>query len=173
MTQDTKSPIEKVQDVARVTGFTFYPDYSGRCMYGELCVGVVTPTPEAVGAVIKAAKRRGLSGHMRDALGLGAVIYWPHIQQKVSPSTAAANRLKDYLRGYGRNQVEKLDQLASLNGWEAAATQVLQARRFALLSAFDDELLNFIERGQVSVQEAALAVAHDLKSKESAGAAHD
>lgn len=96
--------------------------------------------------------------HYPDALGLG---------------TPAADRLNDYLRGYGRNQVHKLAQLANLTGWEAAAAQVLQSRRFSLLSAFDDELLTFIQQGHINVQEAALAVAHDLKSNTSAGGAHD
>lgn len=75
---------------------------------------------------------------------------------------AAQARLKDYLRGYGRGQVFRLDQLANLDGWELEAGRVLRARQRSLLTALDDELLRLIERGQVAVPALALAVAQEL-----------
>lgn len=173
MAHTTKTPIEIVQQVAHLTGATLYPDYSGRGMFGQKCVGLVTPTPEDVVKVSQAAKRRGLSGHLCDDMGLGAIVYWPHIQMEVSANVEATNRLKDYLRGYGRGQVNSLNQLADLSDWGAVATQVLQARQYSLLSALDDELLGFIQSGEVHVQEAALAVARERQSGADGEGGHD
>ena len=173
MAHTTKTPLQIVQDLAHLTGATLYPDYSGRGMFGQKCVGLVTPTPEDVVTVIQAAKRRGLSGHMRDAMGLGAIVYWPHIQMEVSANIEATNRLKDYLRGYGRGQVNTLNQLADLSDWEAVATQVLQARQYSLLAALDDELLVFIQSGEVHVPETALAVAREFQSNADGEGGHD
>ena len=76
-------------------------------------------------------------------------------------------------RGYGRGQVNTLNQLADLSDWEAVATQVLQARQYSLLAALDDELLVFIQSGEVHVPETALAVAREFQSNADGEGGHD
>jgi hypothetical protein len=54
-----------------------YEGYSGRDMYGETCLGIDTNDPNTL---IEEATIRGVRGAVKDQLGKGYIIYWPHIK---------------------------------------------------------------------------------------------
>lgn len=75
-------------------GYEFYPDYSGRCMYGRECVGIVHGDSEStmlmrLGGFVVSAHRDNPDEAMRilrlierashDCMGLDAITYWPDI----------------------------------------------------------------------------------------------
>ena len=51
-------------------------NYSGRCMYGATCFGIVTDDPEGL---IEAAIEAGLKGARTDSMGFDTIVYWPSI----------------------------------------------------------------------------------------------
>jgi hypothetical protein len=69
--------IEILREVAdRVTNGRFYSDYSGRGMYGKTCASIYCDDTDEC---IEEAAAAGIRGARRDSMGLGAVVYWPHI----------------------------------------------------------------------------------------------
>jgi len=55
----------------------FRKDYSGRGMYGETCVGIVTGDPTGC---IEEAEARGVRGAVTDSMGLSIIVYWPKVK---------------------------------------------------------------------------------------------
>lgn len=47
--------------------------YSGRCMFGATCYGIVCDDPEDVIAEV------GVKGARTDSMGLHIIVYWPHV----------------------------------------------------------------------------------------------
>lgn len=69
--------IEALRDIADDTGGDFREDYSGRGMYGEECVGIVTDTPMHV---IEEAAEKGIRGAKQDSMGKRTIVYWPSLK---------------------------------------------------------------------------------------------
>lgn len=73
-------------------GWSLRPDYSGRGMYGENCIGIVHPSGEAAAAVIcliEALAEEGLdetadwirsASSSSDNMGLDVITYWPQLK---------------------------------------------------------------------------------------------
>lgn len=74
---ETKDQIEALQEVADEIGGKFRKSYSGRCMYGRSCVGIVTDDPIAC---IEEAASKGIKGAKMDNMGLSSIVYWPDIE---------------------------------------------------------------------------------------------
>lgn len=51
--------------------------YSGRGMFGDTCIGIVTSSPAEL---IEAAANRGVRGAKTDGMGLETIVYWPSVQ---------------------------------------------------------------------------------------------
>lgn len=88
-----------IEEICDTMGWTYVPDYSGRCMYGRKCVGV---EPEDGGAASTAVDitlelvemlrddpdrydfdfddLSELSSAMSDSMGMGVIVYFPSIQ---------------------------------------------------------------------------------------------
>lgn len=68
--------LEAIKEIAEEVGGTVRTNYSGRCMYGKQCFGVVA---RSAGDIIEAAASRGIKRASQDSMGLGAIVYWQHI----------------------------------------------------------------------------------------------
>ena len=71
--------MDKIEQVIQeVTGSRLYEGgYSGRCMFGKKCYGIVCSDYMAV---IEAAASVGLKGARYDSLGLDFIVYWPALE---------------------------------------------------------------------------------------------
>lgn len=81
-----------LRELAEDSGGRFYPDYSGRFMFGKTCVGIVTSDPQRVE---EEAVMMGIRGARRDDMGLKTIVYWPNIpsgedgaEPKLNPEAA-------------------------------------------------------------------------------------
>jgi hypothetical protein len=92
--QQNKEIADMLQDFCLKEGYDFYPDYSGRCMYGRKCVGIVHEDNVArmlmrlAGHVFDyflhepdeaAVAFHHLEDIRQDNMGLGTITYWPNI----------------------------------------------------------------------------------------------
>ena len=71
------SKLDKVLDLCNEYGIELYEDYSGRGMFGTVCVGVegdLQSVDRATGDLYKI-----LGNYRQDSMGLGKIIYWPSI----------------------------------------------------------------------------------------------
>ena len=64
---------EKIEDAANCGGRDLRKDYSGRCMFGETCWGIVCDDPADVIAEV------GVKGARTDSMGLHTIVYWPSV----------------------------------------------------------------------------------------------
>lgn len=67
------SPAEKIKAAADYPHRKLYPDYSGRCMFGKTCLGIVCDDPADVIADV------GLHGARTDNMGRSWIAYWPDV----------------------------------------------------------------------------------------------
>lgn len=177
-TISNRDALERIKELADSYG-NLYEKYSGRGMFGAHCVGIVTDNPSAV---IGAAMRSGIEGHRRDSMGRDAIVYWPDIQMteaaptpdpvEPTPADLAQEYLTDYLRGYGRDNPERLRAIASRNKWAAHAAAVLDQRQYKLLDALEDNVLLQIEAGNIDVREIAASVANEMDAAKGEGTSH-
>jgi hypothetical protein len=89
---------EHLAVIEQIDGITLYPAYSGRCMYGRTCFGLVTDEP--ITAVIRMTRMLMetcdvdpdetldlldalAEGACQDSMGLQSILYWPHISVEV------------------------------------------------------------------------------------------
>jgi hypothetical protein len=84
-----------VRDFCLSEGYEFYPDYSGRAMYGGKCIGISHKDTTAT-VMLRLARHimdylpqepleinealRRLENSRQDNLGLGTITYWPDIE---------------------------------------------------------------------------------------------
>lgn len=68
---------EILEELAANEGWNLRQNYSGRGMYGETCVGIVTDAPMDC---IEGAVSRGIRGARTDSMGLSTIVYWPKVQ---------------------------------------------------------------------------------------------
>lgn len=67
---------EKIQRAVTAAGSSprsLRKNYSGRCMYGATCWGIVCAFPNDVVAEV------GLSGALIDDMGKQSIVYWPKV----------------------------------------------------------------------------------------------
>ena len=76
MKKPRRSTKEKIEAIAAACGGRSYPGYSGRCMFGAQCWGVVCSQFD-VSEVKRAGTRAGLGAANTDSLGLDIIVYWP------------------------------------------------------------------------------------------------
>lgn len=76
MTREQK--VAAIQEVADNMGGSVRKDYSGRCMFGKTCYGIVVKGYE-MNDCIEQAAAAGIRGARTDSMGLGAIVYWPSI----------------------------------------------------------------------------------------------
>jgi hypothetical protein len=95
-TQYNKETADIVRNFCLDEGYEFYPDYSGRGMYGRKCIGIShkDTTAEVITRLAAyllesvnddaienaAAILRSLKDARQDNLGLGTITYWPNIE---------------------------------------------------------------------------------------------
>ena len=76
---------DRLKELAEEIGGSFVTGYSGRGMFGKNCIGIICDYPlscvEAAGAI-------GITGARTDSMGLGAIVYWPHIQAAAERKSA-------------------------------------------------------------------------------------
>lgn len=77
-------------------------------------------------------------------------------------STAA---LKDFLRGFGRNNQEALQRLSLFDDWQRVAATELERRATQLVESLDDETLRRIAAGDIDFKAVCRDVASELKPK--------
>ena len=68
-----------VKDIAQEFDGRVRSDYSGRCMYGETCFGIVA-SPYDRDAICERSKELGLSYPRIDGMGRDLIYYWPHVK---------------------------------------------------------------------------------------------
>ncbi len=78
-----------------------------------------------------------------------------------------AERLSDYLTGYGQGHPEKLQQLMAFDEWQRLARSELERRRMALVGMLDSELLEAIASGDIYVDRIARDVLKRSAGRES------
>lgn len=82
-TKDQTEEIDAIHDVA--DQFNTRPrSYSGRGMNGKRCWAIASQDHTAT-EVIEAAAQKGLTGARSDSLGLGVIVYWPHLKHPGQP----------------------------------------------------------------------------------------
>ncbi len=74
-----KTSLQKAQEIVEKLGdgYSVYEKYSGRCMFGDTCLGIVGPNSSLI---IYATKRRGFKNHRTDNMGMNYIVYWPYIK---------------------------------------------------------------------------------------------
>lgn len=90
MNATEKTATQSIMDLCDSAGIE-WRDYSGRGMYGDRCLAIVTDNPvdtvlclvqEAIGSLDPeetAEIVEALSNSRTDSMGRSAVIYWPHL----------------------------------------------------------------------------------------------
>ena len=88
----TKTDAAKIQAIAdrhADEGWSFYAAYSGRCMFGRTCPGIVCPPQDARRATA-AVRRAGIRSEVsRDSMGLDTIVYWSFLPS--DPATVSAD----------------------------------------------------------------------------------
>lgn len=77
--------------------------------------------------------------------------------------TRLTQHVGDYLRGYGRNNIQALESLVAYRSWSVLAQRELDHRATRIISSLGDEELRAIARGDLSLQVIAHAIAQELK----------
>jgi hypothetical protein len=77
--------VQKIERIAeRHDGWRFYDGYSGRCMFGDRCPGIVCPSGEA-SQVESVVRKSGIKAKAsRDNLGRSLIVYWSGISSQRS-----------------------------------------------------------------------------------------
>jgi hypothetical protein len=76
---------QKIARVAERNGWHYRGDYSGRCMFGAICPGIVC-APHEVGRARAAVKRAGIKGEASgDSMGRDAIVYWSFVAGEATP----------------------------------------------------------------------------------------
>ena len=70
--------VESIERLAEEVGGTVTYDYSGRCMFGKKCVGIITGY---IDELIEKAQDEGMDDYSTDNMGLDHIVYWPNITQ--------------------------------------------------------------------------------------------
>ena len=73
--------LQALQAIARIVDGDMHQNYSGRGMYGETCLGIVTDDPTAC---MEYAAQRGITGAKMDNMGRQYIVYWPNITKDAS-----------------------------------------------------------------------------------------
>ena len=73
-----KDKINILAEIAEYDGeSSLREDYSGRCMCGDTCIGIVTPYPTEI---MEEAATAGITGARTDSMGLKTIVYWPSVK---------------------------------------------------------------------------------------------
>lgn len=80
-----------------------------------------------------------------------------------TPDRIAA--LKDFLRGFGRNNQEALQRLSRFDDWRRVAATELERRATQLVESLDDETLRPIAAGDIDLNAVCRDVASELTPK--------
>jgi len=83
-----KALAERITKRAAELGLEVRTDYSGRCMYGRTCLGVVGDKFTLIELVCTTTG--GNRGLCIDEMGLGHIFYWPHIGTSPKNKEAAS-----------------------------------------------------------------------------------
>lgn len=67
----------------------------------------------------------------------------------------ASEHLTDYLTGYGRNNRQRLAEVAAYPDWQARAKAEIDRRMSRLIEALPDDLVAAIAAGEVELAEVA------------------
>ena len=70
--------VEAIERLAEEVGGTVTYDYSGRCMFGKKCVGIIAGY---IDELIEKAQDEGMDDYSTDKMGLDHIVYWPNITQ--------------------------------------------------------------------------------------------
>ena len=70
---------EAVRKLAEDTGTELRESYSGRFMYGKICMGIVCDKSDYED-VLERAVKLGLKNHRTDNMGLRMIIYFPDVE---------------------------------------------------------------------------------------------
>ncbi len=81
---------EKIRDLAEQgDGADFRSDYSGRCMYGKSCIGVVVEDTSSflmlfayLAREVEEADLDDITNVRQDSMGRKIIYYWPSIQME-------------------------------------------------------------------------------------------
>ena len=74
-----KKLINKIITFAENKGLRIYRSYSGRCMFGRRCIGIVGDLGPAIAAA-EFIKRKTGYNYSRDSLGLEVIVYYSDIE---------------------------------------------------------------------------------------------
>lgn len=78
-------------------------------------------------------------------------------------SAEIENRICDYLRGYGRQNISALESLAQFGMWGVVAQCELLARASRFIKILDENELRAVAGGEVNLVDLANRVAAELK----------
>ena len=85
--------------------------------------------------------------------------------QKAHTASELAQHARDYLSGYGRHDLARLQQLARFDAWQPMAQMEIERRACSLLQSFSPELLQAIADGTVRIDQIAGEVAEQIARK--------
>ena len=74
-----KKLINKIIKFAESKGLRIYRGYSGRCMFGRRCIGIVGDLGPAMAAA-ELIKRKTGYHYSRDSMGLETIVYFSDIE---------------------------------------------------------------------------------------------
>jgi len=77
-------------------------------------------------------------------------------------SAEIENRICDYLRGYGRNDLSALESLAQFGMWGVVAQCELLARASRFIKILDENELRAVAAGEINLVDLASRVASEL-----------
>ena len=75
----TDETADLMEEIASECDGKVYEGYSGRGMYGKRCWGISGPNANEI---IVTAAIHGVRKAETDSLGLGVIVYWPHLECK-------------------------------------------------------------------------------------------
>jgi hypothetical protein len=78
---------DTIKQQAQNHNLRFTPDYSGRFMYGSVCIGVVGDNNDFLDfwADLDSQVRREIGHPSTDSMGLSTIWYWPQVEGYQDP----------------------------------------------------------------------------------------
>lgn len=83
----------------------------------------------------------------------------------MTPTTGRDDALKDFLRGFGRNDRAALQRLGLFDDWQRVAKAELERRATQVVEALDEDTLRAIAAGEIDFKAVCRDVVAELAPK--------
>jgi hypothetical protein len=78
---DDKFIVHQIIRICNNRGVDYYRCYSGRGMFGRLCIGITGERDECL-PIAELVKRKTGKNYAMDNLGLDVIVYFPYVEDK-------------------------------------------------------------------------------------------